>query len=110
MQLEHAQQLSVVIDHAASGDNEIVAAVAGKQIRVLSILAQSAGIVTMRFESGAGGDALTGQMAQIAQSGFSLTYNSSGWFKTNPGEALSLELSAAVKIAGVLNYDLITQR
>ena len=103
----HPGQLSAPLDHATSGNNEIIAAVAGKKIRVLSALAIAAGTVLARFESGAGGDPLTGQMPLVANSGFSINYNSAGWFETNVGEALNLELSAAISVDGVLNYDLI---
>ena len=104
---EHPGQLSVAVDHATSGNNEIVAAVTGKKIRVLSMLMIAAGTVNARFESGADGTALTGQMPLVANSGFSATYNSNGWFETAAGESLNLELSAAISVDGVLNYDLI---
>lgn len=108
MRQEHPGQLSAVIDNATLGDNEIVAAVAGKKIRVLSCLLIATGTVIVRFESGAGGAALTGQMPLVANSGFSLTYNSAGWWETAAGESLNLELSAAISVDGVLNYDLIS--
>ena len=108
MRQEHPGQLSAVIDHATSGNNEIVAAVAGKKIRVLSGLLIAGGTVTVRFESGPGGAALTGQMPLVANSGFSLTYNSEGWWQTAAGESLNLELSGAISVDGVLNYDLIS--
>jgi len=108
MRQEHPGQLSVPLQHNTSGDNTIVAAVAGKKIRVLSVSAIAAGVVSARFESGAGGDPLTGQMPLTTNSGFSWNYNSAGWFETNAGEALNLELSGAILVAGVLNYDLIS--
>jgi len=51
------------IDAASSGDNTLVAAVTGKKIRVLAAFFTMTGTaVTIRFEDGAGGTALTGQM------------------------------------------------
>jgi len=93
-----------VIDAATSGDNSIVAAVAGKKIRVVSGFAIGAGTVTARFESGASGTALTGQMSIAVNTGFVLPYNPAGWFETAVGAALNLELSAAVSVDGSLSY------
>jgi len=107
MRQQHPGQLSVAINHNTSGDNTLVAAVAGKKIRVLSCFMIAAGTVSARFESGAGGTALTGQMPLIANSGFTANYNSAGWFETAAGAALNLELSAAIGVHGVLNYDLV---
>jgi len=89
---------------ASSGDNTVIAAVSGKKIRVLGYVISTTGTVTIRFEDGAGGTALTGQMgAQSAvaiQSGF-LPH---GWFETSVGTLLNLELSAAISVAGHLIY------
>lgn len=92
------------IDVASSGDNTLVAAVTSKKIRVLSAFLVSAGTVNVRFESGAGGTALTGQMNLIANTGFVLPYNPAGWFETASNTLLNLELSAAVSVDGSLTY------
>lgn len=96
-----------VIDDASSGDNELVAAVAGKKIRVYNIVLVSAGSMTVRFESGAGGTALTGQMNVVAGSGFAPGFDPMGHFETAAGAALNLELSAATSADGWLTYELI---
>jgi hypothetical protein len=96
-----------VIDHAASGDNTLVAAVTGKKIRVVAFLVAAAGTVTARFESGAGGTALTGQMTMAINSVISAPYNPAGWFETAAAALLNLELSAAVSVDGVLAYVLV---
>lgn len=96
--------LRAVIDNATSGDNTIVAAVSGKKIRVLSVVLVSAGSMTVRFESGAGGTALTGQMTVAAGSGFAPGYDPHGHFETAAGELLNLELSAATSADGWLTY------
>jgi hypothetical protein len=94
-----------VIDVAGSGDNTVVAAVASKKIRVLSVFLVSAGTVTTRFESGAGVTALTGQMNLVANTGFVLPFNPVGWFETAATNTLlNLELSAAVSVDGALVY------
>ena len=95
-----------VIDHATSGDNTLVSAVIGKRIRVVSLFLVAAGTVNVRFESGASGTALTGQMNLIANTGFvlSMGFNEAGWFETSKSELLNLELSAAISVDGVLSY------
>lgn len=93
-----------IIDAATSGDNTLVAAVASKKIRVLALFLVAAGTVITRFESGAGGTALTGQMNLVANTGFSLSYNPAGWFETASNTLLNLELSAAISVDGSLTY------
>ena len=93
-----------VIDNATAGDNSIVAAVDGKKIRVLSYALVAAAAVTVRFESGAGGTALTGQMSFAANGGVSCPFNEGGWFETAAGAALNLELGGAVSVDGHLSY------
>lgn len=94
----------VIIDCATSGDNTILAAVASKKIRVLSMMLVSAGTTTVRMESGTGGTALTGQMNLTAQTGFALAFSPVGHFETASNTLLNLELSAAVSVDGCLTY------
>lgn len=94
----------VIIDAASSGDNTILAAVASKKIRVLSCFLVAAGAVNVRFESGAGGTALTGVMNLTTNSGFTLPYSPVGWFETASNTLLNLELSGAVSVDGALVY------
>lgn len=96
-----------LIDHGAAGDNTIVAAVAGKKIRVLSYVIVAAGAVTVRFESAASGAALTGQMSLAANGGVSCAYNEGGWFETAAGALLNLELGGIVSVDGHLSYILV---
>ena len=98
------RQKYAAIDAAESGDNTIVAAVTDKRIVVVAGFAIAAGAVTARFESGAGGTALTGQMSLAANGGFVLPFNEAGWFETAAGELLNLELSGAVSVDGALTY------
>lgn len=97
-----------VIDHAVSGDNTLVAAIASTKIRVLSLFLIGAAAVTVRFESGASGVALTGQMNVAANGGFVLPFNPSGWFETVAGSLLNLELSGALSVDGCLTYVEVT--
>ena len=94
-----------IIDNATNGDNTLVSAVVGKKIRVLSVALIAANAVTVRFESGAGGTALTGQMVLTNPSdGFVLPFNPCGWFETAAATLLNLELSGAVSVDGCLTY------
>jgi hypothetical protein len=95
-----------VIDEATSGNNTLVAAVTGKKIRVLNYVMVSGGTVTTRFESGAGGTALSGQMTMFltVSNPMSISCGSVGCFETAAGELLNLELSAAQSVDGHLAY------
>ena len=94
----------VIIDCASSGDNTILAAVSSKKIRVLALFLVAAGTTTVRFESGAGGTALTGQMSLDVNTGFALPFNPVGWFETAATTLLNCELSAAISVDGCLTY------
>ena len=93
-----------VIDAATSGDNTLVAAVTGKKIRVLSLFLVASAAVTVRFESGAGGTALTGQMSLAANGVLSLPFNEQGHFETAAAALLNLELNGATSVDGALTY------
>lgn len=99
-----ANAKSVAVQASTSGDNTLVAAVTDKKIRVLACVLIATTAVTARFESAAGGTALTGQMPLGANGGFTLPYNPHGWFETVAGQLLNLELGGAVAVAGVLVY------
>lgn len=94
-----------VIDGAGTADLEIVAAVAGKKIRVYQVVLIASGTTTVRFESAAGGTALTGQLSLAVNVGFSSGFCPAGHFQTAAGQALSLEVSgAAVSVDGWVVY------
>lgn len=93
-----------IIDAATSGNNTLVAAVVSKKVRVLSLMLVASGTVNVRFESGADGTALSGQMQLTAQTGFSLPFSPVGWFETGSNTLLNLELSGAVSVDGMLTY------
>ena len=100
---DRSQRLKrAAISASSSGDNTIVAAVTGKIIRVYSVVLIVASTVTVRFESGASGTALTGQMPLTV--GFAPPFNPWGHFETLEGQLLNLELSGAVAVSGWLMY------
>lgn len=98
---------TAVIDHASSGDNTIVAAVANKRIRVLSYVIVAAGAVTVRWEAGASGTALSGQMSLAANGGISAPEAILGHFDVPTGVLLNMELGGAVSVDGHLRYAVI---
>lgn len=95
------------IDAAASGDNTLVAAVSGKRIRVVSLFLVASGAVTVAFESGASGTALTGDMNVGANGNIVMPFNPEGWFQTVAGALLNMELGSATSVDGCLTYVLV---
>jgi len=93
-----------IIDAATSGDNTLVAAVAGAKIRVLAYVLVASAAVTVRFEDGAGGTALSGQMQLAANGGAVAPFSPVGWFETTANTLLNLELSGAISVDGHLIY------
>lgn len=92
------------ISASSSGDNTLVAAVSGKKIRVISCMLIASAAVTVRFEDGAGGTALTGQMDLAANAGAVMPQAELGWFEGSSNTLLNLELSSAVQVSGCLVY------
>ncbi len=95
------------VDAAVSGDNTLVAAVASRKIRVLSVFLVASGAVTIRFESTADGAKLTGQMSAGANGNITMPFNPEGWFETVAGELLNMELGGATSVDGCLTYVLV---
>ena len=93
-----------VIDAAVNGNNTLVAAVTGSKIRVVSLFYLAAGTVTVTFQTGASGTAITGGMQHTAQTGVVLPFNEDGWFQTVASALLNLSLSAGVSVDGSLSY------
>jgi hypothetical protein len=106
---------SAAINVGSSGDNTLVAGVAGKIIRVLNFVLMPAANVACKFTDGPGGIGLTGPMSigttglypgWVPQlpGGFTL-----GHFETSPGNALVLNLGSATQVCGYVNYILAPQ-
>lgn len=103
--VSEVQYLAIAV---AATDNTLVAAVAAKKIRVVSLfMVASGGANNARFESGTGGTALTGVMNLAANGQLPLPFNPAGWFETAVNTLLNLELSAATAVGGVLGYVLV---
>jgi len=102
---------SVINLLSAEGDGgTLVAAVAGKKIRVvqLAMTVESAGTVT--FKSGT--DDLAGDFDFVAAGNLSLVlpYSPAGWFQTETGALLNITLTTATGYALMLGYVLVDQR
>lgn len=109
MELAPATVKYAVISASSSGDNTVLAAVAGKRFRVLALFIMASSAVNARFESGAGGTALTGLGYPAANGGWVLPYSPVGWFETLAVETLlNLELSGAVAVGGCIVYQEIS--
>lgn len=96
-----------LIDTAAAGNTTLVAASAGKKVRVTAFLAVGAGATNITFQSGAGGTALTGAMPLAASTVIAAPDNPNGWFETAAGALLNLNNSAAIGVRGCLKYVLV---
>lgn len=102
-----SEEQFALISATLSPDNTLIAAVAGKRIRVVGLLMVAAAAVVARFESDTGGTALTGAMSMIVGVPIQL-YNPLGLFETDvANELLNLELSGAVQVSGFATYHLI---
>ncbi len=100
--------LRAPIDASSLGANELVAAVGGEKIKVLSMLLIATDTVSGIFRSNSGGSLLAGNLSLDALgAGFLLTPPadpSMHWFETDAGEALVLELGSAIAVGGLLTY------
>jgi len=94
------------IDASLAGDTTVVAAVAGRRIRVVKYSFLCAAAVTVRWKSGAGTN-LSGLMAFAANGGISEPYCPVGILQTALGEALVINLSGAVGVGGLMTYEVV---
>jgi hypothetical protein len=96
---------SAAINSAAGGDLTIVAALAGKVIKVHQMLLVAAAPATIQPKDGTGGTALAG--AQSLITGVPLILPSTGvpWFVTSSGNAFVINTSA-VQVSGHCQYEI----
>lgn len=92
------------ISASANGDNTLIAAMPGKRIRVFQYLLMAASNVTVRFESNAGGTALSGVMSIAGNGGQAPPWCPPGCMETDSGHLLNLELSSGVQVSGWIIY------
>lgn len=99
--------LFAVIDVSASGASELVAATASKRVVVRALQLVVAGDVGVTFQSDGGPTDISGPQAFLANGGIVLPYTPNGWFQTELGEALDIDLDAAVAVGGSLVYGVV---
>lgn len=101
------EQLYAAISISSSGDNTIVAAVAGYYIRVIryEFLCNAAVVVT--WKSSVAG-ALSGPMSFAQNGGISTPECPAGIVQTAKGEGLVLNLGGAISVGGCLTYMLVS--
>lgn len=93
-----------VISCSSSGDNEIVAAVTSKKIRVLQYLITASAAVNAKWQSSTAGDKTGLLYMASAGQGAAPGFSPVGQFETASGEALQLNLSGAVAVGGWVVY------
>jgi hypothetical protein len=104
--------LTAPINVSALGANTVVAAVAGRRLRVLGFILDAAGVLTVTWQDGAANN-LSGPLSLPANTpslvapiapavGGSPYY----WMITAPGQSLVLNLSAATACGGIVIYDI----
>ena len=94
---------------ATSGNNEIVAAVAGKTIRVLSLFILAGAAGDIYFTSANSGTVIfggsTNKIKLAANGGFMLPRNIDGWMETTTAnQALVMNASSTGPFSGGLTY------
>lgn len=92
-----------IINASASGQQNVIAAVSGKSIRLISAVLSVSAQVNVQWKSGGGGN-LSGLMYCEMRGGAAWQFNPHGWFQTAVGEALAISLSAAVPVGGTIQY------
>jgi hypothetical protein len=99
----------IAINAGTIGDNAVIGAQpAGKRIAVWSIFVVSDGTVDVRFEDGAGGTALTGQVPLQAREGY--TWPAGGLvplFVGSAAQTFNMELSATIQVHGGVSFTVI---
>ena len=93
---------SAIINESSMGDNPVIEAVPGLRLAVVQLRVLAAGAVNIKFRSGT--TDIDGLAYLTTDSGYILNFSPVGWFTTNAGEALNLNLSAAVAVGGILGY------
>ena len=77
---------------AASTDASVVAAVAGKKLRVVALVllcGATATTITFNSKPAGAGTAISMQFQNAANGGAVLGFNQAGWFETTAGEGLT---------------------
>jgi hypothetical protein len=93
---------SSAINVAGSGDNQLLAGTGGQTIRVWKFWLVAAAAVSLKFRDGT--TDLHPAIALVAGGSWLLDLDGEPWFVTAAGNALNLNLSAAVQVSGRWYY------
>jgi hypothetical protein len=88
------------VDVSASG--ALIAAAAGKKIRVLALSLAATTSGTVKFQSAS--NDLTGDMNILGGTPLVMPYNPAVWFETNAGEAFNVTLATVTNLSGTITY------
>lgn len=91
-----------LISAAGAGDNQVIPAVGGKKLRVLSYDIMAAAAVNVKFRSGTTDK--SGTYPFVANQGKVNAFNPVGWFETDIGDPLNVNLSGAFGVGGTVTY------
>lgn len=97
--------LSAFVNPASIGSNAAIAAAPGRSIRVLGAAVVSSGINSVKFLSAS--TDISATFAFAANGGLVLPYNDHGWVQTAEGEALNINLTAALAVGVHLLYIIV---
>ena len=109
IELEKTLQRAIInITGSVAGEYQLVAGVAGQQIRVMEVMLISSNLQNVRFQSGWTGTAITGPL-HLANSGEGIYAGSPDspdlyHFETEAGDILVLDTDAGGQIGGWLIY------
>jgi hypothetical protein len=94
---------NAAISFSSSGDNTVVSGTGGQTIRVHRMVFVVTSAVNVTVKDGAS-TSLTGAMPMTAYGGVALDLSDTPWFVTASGNALVINLSAAVQVSGFIQY------
>lgn len=94
----------VAINCATSGDNTLVTGTAGQSVRVYAFFLMVGGAVALKFKDGAATDFFPAWSFLSAGAGWEKDPMGRPWLTTSVGNALVLNLSAAVQVSGRLYF------
>ena len=96
---------------ASTTDSILVAAVAGRKIRVLSVIINQGDTTpsSVQFNSkpAGSGTSIFAPLKAAANGGFVIPENSGGWFETNVGDGLSVTTGAGSTTSVAVTYTVV---
>lgn len=93
---------NMFVNTSSAGSNLILAGQTGTVIRVIAVTVITTLANNIKFQSNATDISATFPLG--ANGGAVLGFNEHGWFQTNPGESLNINISAATATGVQLNY------